>query len=165
MSITINTGLANTLHDPLGSKAAAPKNGASSFQAHIATAAVQFQEKTSDATASDAGNAAAFDPFAVVRSGAVSESNGFVLALEHLYGIAQGSITGIQIPSATTVDAMPASKADVKAEPAKVDAMPTPDQPTGQAIDLSKMISTAVEQSAASLPGLGVTQAMLSKMG
>jgi len=63
MSITINTGLANT--DSLSSKAAAPKNGASSFQAHIATAAVQFQEKTSDA-----GNAAAFDPFALVRSAA-----------------------------------------------------------------------------------------------
>ena len=34
-----------------------------------------------------------FDPFAVVRSGAVPESNRFVQALEQLYGIAAGSLT------------------------------------------------------------------------
>ena len=43
----------------------------------------------------------AFDPFAVVRSGAVPESNRFVQALEHLYGIAEGSLTAAAAQTAT----------------------------------------------------------------
>jgi len=53
----------------------------------------------------------AFDPFAVVRSGAVPESNRFVQALEHLYGIAEGSLTAPATAAQTATQAAPLAPA------------------------------------------------------
>ena len=58
------------------------------FSPRFAAGFAPVQSSTKVKTSSEV-----FDPFAVVRSGAVPESNRFVQALEQLYGIAAGSLT------------------------------------------------------------------------
>ena len=92
----------------------------------------------------------AFDPFAVVRSGTVPESNRFVQALEHLYGIAEGSLTS---PLAAESTAAPAALA---ASPA---VAPSPANP--EVSTLSELMRRATEQNVAGVTRQSAADSLL----
>lgn len=164
MSITINSGFANTFNDTTGRKAAVQKTQSSPFSDYLASAAAPALEKTSLVTPCISGKAANIDPFAVVRSGALSENNAFVLALKRMFAMDHESTTGIQIPDAIALDAVPEPKEDVQSKPAIMEMLPNTGQPKGSVTDLSQLISSAVEQSVATTANHEVLDTIFGKL-
>lgn len=157
------------VHKPTASGNAMPSSSGV-FQQAMAEANAPAPTPAQRPASGPAGAASEFDPFAVVRSGAVAESNSFVQALEHLFGIAEGSLTGSSAPvkaadSASkpleaasagglfksTAEALAASSAATSTAPARGG-------------DLSASIDQAVKQSTAALQSSSELESTLSKL-
>ena len=135
----------------------------SGFQKYLQAQTEQAVAKPKEASPADSA-AAIFDPFAAVRSGALPESNRFVQALEHMYGIAAGSLTGCTIPAeATSVDPPSA----VQPEPITTsteEAVTPAEQATAAPESLSAVISNAMEQSVSAAQSASLLEAVIQKM-
>lgn len=135
----------------------------SGFQKYLQAQTEQAVAKPKEASPADSA-AAIFDPFAAVRSGALPESNRFVQALEHMYGIAAGSLTGCTIPAeATSVDTPSA----VQPEPITTsteEAVTPAEQATAAPESLSAVISNAMEQSVSAAQSASLLEAVIQKM-
>ena len=164
----------------LPSKSAVAEAGA--FQKYMVQAKA-MQAPSAELPVSTGTNmgASAFDPFAVVRSGAVSESNSFVQALEHMYGIVEGSLTHPELAAQTAAASHAAppdagnelsnsGAASARLQAAATVAGPVPFTPamaqTRQtpAADLPQAITEAVQQSVAGLQSQTVLDTVLNKL-
>lgn len=128
-----------------------PSNNIGAFQKYLS----HVSEATS-ATPSAAASASAndFDPFAVVRSGAVSENNGFVLALERMYGIEEGSLTHLALstsgPAVVAATANAPSLAEDSTQQTETPAaLASVEPPATKDNSLSAAISDAVQKTTA----------------
>jgi len=110
---SINTGASNALHGTLSSKAAVANEMTLPFRDTLSALSALGAEKTSKVSASISDQAAEFDPFSVVRSGAVPEDNAFVLALKRLYGLVVDPSPEPQIPNAIEQSATTAVNQEV----------------------------------------------------
>jgi len=167
MSIAFNAGFANNPNDTLGRKAVSAKTTGSSFRDYLATPGATAPEKPSPAIDSVANKAAEFDPFdpfSVVRSGAVPEDNAFVQALKRLYGLVVDPSPVPQIPGAITLGASPLQIENVQVKQASMDLPPTTDSSPGPITGLSQLISNAVEQSAATTVNQEVMDTVLNRL-
>jgi hypothetical protein len=118
---SINTGAPNALHDTLSSKAAVTNEMALPFRDTLSALSALGAEKTSNVSASIADQAAEFDPFSVVRSGAVPEDNAFVLALKRLYGLVVDPSPEPQFPNAKAMETTPATKENALTKPSSTE--------------------------------------------
>lgn len=161
---TLNTGVSDIQHNSLKSKAVLDGQIASPFQDSLTALCAHSAEKTNKVFNSAADKAAEFDPFSVVRSGAVPEDNAFVLALKRLYGLIVDPSPVPQIPGVITLDTKPVQIENVQASQASMDLPPTPDHSPEPIPGLSQLISNAVEQSAATTANQEVIDSVLNKL-
>jgi hypothetical protein len=108
--------------------------------------------------------AAEFDPFSVVRSGAVPEDNAFVQALKRLYGLVDDPAPVPQIAGAVTLDATPVQTENVQANQANMVSPSMTDQSPDPMTGLSQLIANAVEQSAATTANQEVMDSVLNRL-
>lgn len=161
---SINTGAPNALHDTLSSKAAVTNEMALPFRDTLSALSALGAEKTSNVSASIADQAAEFDPFSVVRSGAVPEDNAFVLALKRLYGLVVDPSPEPQFPNAIAMETTPATKENALTKPSSTDTPLTTEHLPEPITGLSQLISDAIEQSATTAVNQEVLDTMLSKL-
>jgi len=164
MPINFNTTVfGRSLYTAPDANADAVLASGSGFQKYLQAQTEQAVTKPKEAPPTDSA-AAIFDPFAAVRSGALPESNRFVQALEHMYGIAAGSLTGCTIPAeATSVDPPSA----VQPEPITTsteEAVTPAEQATAAPESLSAVISNAMEQSVSAAQSASLLEAVIQKM-
>ena len=167
MSIAFNAGFANNPNDTLGRKAVSAKTTGSSFRDYLASPGATAPEKPSPAIGSVSSKAAEFDPFdpfSVVRSGAVPEDNAFVQALKRLYGLVDDPAPAPQIPGAVTLDAAPVQTENAQANPTNMVSPSTTDHSPDPMTGLSQLISNAVEQSAATSVNQEVMDTVLNRL-
>lgn len=158
---SINTGVSDTQHNSLESKAAAKKQIASPFQDSLSALGAYSAEKTRKAPASFVNQAAEFDPFSVVRSGAVPENNAFVLALKRLYGLAVDSSPMLELPEAMSMGITPLTK---EIGMAKIDTLHATNHSPVPITGLSQLISDALQQSAATTANQELVDKVLNKL-
>lgn len=161
---SINTGASNALHDALSSQAAVANEMALPFRDTLSALSALGAEKTSKVSTNAADKSAEFDPFSVVRSGALPENNAFVLALKRLYGLIVDAPPVPENPDATKVDATPLAIENIQARSVNVDLPPTTDHSPEPITGLSQLISDALEQSAATTANQEVMDAVLNKL-
>jgi hypothetical protein len=161
---SINTGASNALHDALSSQAAVANEMALPFRDTLSALSALGAEKTSKVSTNIADKSAEFDPFSVVRSGALPENNAFVLALKRLYGLVVDPSPVPQITDAITLGATPVQIENIQAKQASMDLPPTTDHSPEPITGLSQLISNAVEQSAATTVNQEVMDTVLNKL-
>jgi len=164
MTIALNPNFANNLHNTLDRKAVSPKPTASPFRDYLASTAAPTPEKISPVIGSAAGKAAEFDPFSVVRSGAVPENNAFVLALKRLYGLVVDPSPAPQIPGAINLDTNPAEMKNDQAKQARIDSPPAAENTPDPITFLPQLISNTVEHSAVTTANQEIMDAVLQKL-
>jgi len=165
MPINVNTTVfGRSLYTAPDANADAVLASGSGFQKYLQAQTEQAVTKPKEAPPTDSAAAAIFDPFAAVRSGALPESNRFVQALEHMYGIAAGSLTGCTIPAeATSVDTPSA----VQPEPITTsteEAVTPAEQATAAPESLSAVISNAMERSVSAAQSASLLEAVIQKL-
>lgn len=162
---TPNTGISDLTQNSLESKAVATKQIASPFQDSLSALGAHSAERANIVLAGVVNQAAEFDPFSVVRSGAVPEDNAFVLALKRLYGSMGDPSPVPENTNTTTVNAAPVAIETVQAKkPVSVDLPPTTDHSPEPISGLSQLISDALEQSAVTSANQEVMDTVLNKL-
>ena len=161
---SVNTGVSDRAHNSIGNKAVEAKHMASPFQSSLTALGAHSAEKANTVSTQAAETRAAFDPFSVVRSGAVPESNAFVIALKRLYGLAVDESPVPENPAAAPVDAAPLAIENVQAQSVSLvlppNTAPLPEPVTG----LSQLFSDALEQSAVTTSNQELMDTVLHKL-
>jgi uncharacterized protein (DUF697 family) len=150
--------------DSVSGKAGVTKEMPLPFLDSLTALAANSVEKTNQVSSSTADKAAEFDPFSVVRSGAVPEDNAFVMALKRFYGMVVDPAPLPQIPSAVTLGTTPVQIENVQASQASMGLPPTTDPSPEPITGLSQLISNAVEQSAATTANQEVIDTVLNRL-
>jgi hypothetical protein len=161
---SITTGVSDTKYDTLASKDGVMKEMALPFWDSFTVLAANSVEKINQVSTSTADIAAEFDPFSVVRSGAVPEDNAFVMALKRFYGMVVDPAPLPQIPSAVTLGTTPVQIENVQASQASMVSPPTTDHSPDPLTGLSQLIANAVEQSAATTANQEVIDSVLNRL-
>lgn len=161
---TPTAGISDITQNSLESKAVATKQIASPFKDSLSALGAHSAEKANKVSASVVKQAAEFDPFSVVRSGAVPEDNAFVLALKRLYGLMGDPSPVPENTDTTTVNAAPVAIETVQAKPVSVDLPPSIDHSPEPISGLSQLISDALEQSAVTSANQEVMDTVLNKL-
>ena len=161
---SVNTAAADIAHTSIGSPAAEAKHMASPFQNSLTALGAHSAEKANKVSTQAAETRAAFDPFSVVRSGAVPESNAFVICLKRLFGLVVDESPVPENPAAAPVDAAPLAIENVQAQSVSQERPPTTDPLPEPVAGLSQLISDALEQSAVTTSNQELMDTVLHKL-
>ena len=148
MSIAVHPGFANSFSDTLDRKTAVPTVTGSPFREVFAVAASSAPEKTSHVPGGISGSSSEFDPFSVVRSGAVPEDNAFVLALKRMMGLVIDPPPMLKTSDALTLNMALVPTDNVQSAPTPMESPSNPGHTPQPSTDLSQLISSSIEQSA-----------------
>lgn len=148
MSIAVHPGFANSFSDTLDRNTAVPTVTGSPFRDIFAVAASSSPEQTSHVPGGISGSSSVFDPFSVVRSGAVPEDNAFVLALKRMMGLVIDPPPILKTSDALTLNMALVPTENVQSAPTPMESSSNPDRTPQPSTDLSQLISSSIEESA-----------------